>query len=373
MSKKTVILMINSLEGGGAERVFASIANAYDKYSSDLDLFVLLLDESEKKYHIDPGITVLSANANGSLTKSIVNCYDFLKEHRPDTVLSFLTRSNIANAFWSCIFGYRCIISERVSTSKHHGTSFKGQSSKLLTKLFYPLADQVVCPSRGIADELARVFKIKKSKLTVIFNPVDHDRIRTLAREHVDCPTSGRYILSTGRLVENKNYPLLLEAYAKSQVDHELLILGDGPSRQQLEESVLHLGLKDKVKFLGFQSNPFPFVANADAFISSSNAEGFPNALVEAMCLGIPVVATNCLTGPSEILDDEIELKLSSMRLAKYGILTPTNDVEQLSRAIVLAVSHPHIEEFKSKSIAGSERYTASRALTQFWETINYG
>ena len=110
------------------------------------------------------------------------------------------------------------------------------------------------------------------------------------------------YVISVGRLVKNKNFSLLINAYAKANISEDLVILGVGDEELLLKELANELGVGNKVHFLGFKSNPYPYVKSAEYFISTSNAEGFPNAIVEAMCLEKAVVATNCESGPAEII-----------------------------------------------------------------------
>jgi len=126
----------------------------------------------------------------------------------------------------------------------------------------------------------------------VLYNPYDIEQLKEQAAESVlDLPAKP-YIIGVGRLVKNKNFSLLINAYAKANISENLVILGVGDEELKLKNLAIEQGVDDKVHFLGFKSNPYPYVSSAEFFVSTSNAEGFPNAIVEAMCLGKAVVAT---------------------------------------------------------------------------------
>jgi N-acetylgalactosamine-N,N'-diacetylbacillosaminyl-diphospho-undecaprenol 4-alpha-N-acetylgalactosaminyltransferase len=151
-----------------------------------------------------------------------------------------------------------------------------------------------------------------------------------------------------GRLVPNKNFRLLIESYWSSGITENLVILGEGSERRELETLVSKLRLGERVLLPGYVQNPYPIVRAARMFVSSSNAEGFPNALIEAMALGCPVVATDCDAGPMEILTGKLEPRPTEVTLAKYGILVPVNEVKSLADAIRIA-SREDIRELYSQ------------------------
>ena len=155
-------------------------------------------------------------------------------------------------------------------------------------------------------------------------------KVRRLASEDVDHPWLAdrrrKVVISVGRLAKQKNFPLLLKAFSLvvERVDACLIIVGEGSERAELEELINELGLKDRVDLPGYRENVHPYVARSDLFVLSSDFEGMPNALVEAIAVGVPVVSTDCLSGPGEILQQ-----------GEGGLLVPVGDADALSDAIV--------------------------------------
>ena len=125
-----------------------------------------------------------------------------------------------------------------------------------------------------------------------------------------------------------------------------------------------------RVQLVGFSSNPFPYLAGADAYVLPSNAEGFPNGLVEAMAVGAPVIATNCETGPSEILNDTSSIGISELTIAKYGILVPPNSVDAMAQAMDYLVPAETQRTLSAKSREGAGRYGLEKAVSSYWSII---
>ena len=188
--------------------------------------------------------------------------------------------------------------------------------------------------------------------IEVIFNPIINERIIQRANEPNNHPwfnpKTVPVIIAIGRLSEQKNFSLLLQSFAKvlESTKARLIIFGEGPLRSDLENLVKELNLQDAVLLPGVVANPYNYLNNADLFVLSSNYEGLPNALVEALACGCPVVSTDCQSGPREILDD-----------GKYGILVEPSDVNGLARAIL-------------QSLNSENKLIPSTWLEQFTEDI---
>jgi len=202
-------------------------------------------------------------------------------------------------------------------------------------------------------------FKASKKRIQVVHNPVDIEWIKTQSTESLPSWLEGRrYILSVGRMVHQKDYPSLLRSFARIQGDttHDLVILGEGPLRQNLEILIAEFGLKERVHMPGYLPNPFPVYREADLFVLASSFEGFGNVLVEAMALGVPVVATSCPGGPKEILAE-----------GKYGKLVPVGDPEALARAMLSTLSAPpNPELLKARALNFSLEKVADAYLEFF-------
>jgi glycosyltransferase involved in cell wall biosynthesis len=213
-----------------------------------------------------------------------------------------------------------------------------------LIKRLYPKATQISAISYGVKESLLS-FGICDSKIKVIYNPQPIKKIRKLATEApaVELCPDRKSIITVGRLVDEKDHVTLIRAFEKvrKRIKSRLYIIGDGPNREKLESLAESLDVADDVIFLGWQSNPFAILKQAELFILSSHFEGFGNVIVEAMVCGLPIVSTDCPSGPSEILKD-----------GKAGLLVPVKDSDSLANAITkLLTDQQAYEEYSRKSL----------------------
>jgi glycosyltransferase involved in cell wall biosynthesis len=221
-----------------------------------------------------------------------------------------------------------------------------------LARHFYPLADACVGVSGGVADDLSDLIGMSREKIVAVKNPVVTAELASRAAEPVDHPWfeagAPPVVLAAGRLTAQKDYPTLLRAVdlVRRTRPIRLLILGSGPERESLTALADALQLDDLVEFHGFAENPYAFMARASVFVLASAWEGSPNALVEAMACGCPVVSTDCPSGPAEILDD-----------TRYGKLVPVGDSDALSRAIAELLDDPTDTALLRK---GAARYSSA-------------
>jgi N-acetylgalactosamine-N,N'-diacetylbacillosaminyl-diphospho-undecaprenol 4-alpha-N-acetylgalactosaminyltransferase len=260
-----------------------------------------------------------------------------MQDIRPDVVVSFLTRANCAAIACSRLLRIPCIISERVHTTSHFSSGGLRGLRKLAVRCFYPYADRVIAVSRGVGDDLVRNYGLATSQIVTIHNTIEIDRIVQSARAEPSIVLPADYIVAVGRLVANKNFSMLLRSYARANIASALMILGEGPERSRLTALAAALGIADRVHLPGFVPNPHAIVARARFYVSSSNAEGFPNAMLEAMCVRQPVVATDCDSGPAEILHgEESGPRALTLTRAPFGILVPTDDEHAMSAALRL-------------------------------------
>jgi glycosyltransferase involved in cell wall biosynthesis len=259
---------------------------------------------------------------------------------RPKAILSALTHMNIATILAARIAGVasRVVISERnqISAKAREARTRWQQALYRAVPFVYGAADRVVAVSAGVASDLSHFGRLPDGKIRVIHNPVFDPDIAVLSRQPVAHSwfVSGGppIILAVGRLHRQKGFDVLLEAFAKAraEVDCRLVILGEGPERAALAAQSERLGLAYDIDMPGFCENPFPLMDRAGAFVLSSRWEGFPNALVEAMACGAPVIATDCPSGPHEILDG-----------GRIAPLVPVDDADALGRALLATLSSP--------------------------------
>jgi len=216
-------------------------------------------------------------------------------------------------------------------------------------------ADALIGISDGACDALRELLRGRRSPPIVrIYNPIDRTSFRRQAEEPISHPwflhKEAPIVLSVGRLVRAKDYPTLLRAFrrVRERSDSRLVILGDGRQRKRLEGLILKLGLRDAVDLPGFAPNPFPYMAHDDLFVLSSRFEGFANVLAEALAVGTPCVATDCKSGPREILAS-----------GKYGRLVPTGDAHALADAILETIQQRPDQALLNEAIRRFDRDTA--------------
>jgi glycosyltransferase involved in cell wall biosynthesis len=250
-----------------------------------------------------------------------------------------MTGENIVAIIAAALSGWRgqLVVSERTSLQRTLAETGFWRSWILwgLMRLLYRRADRVVAVSQQLANDMVTQLDLPAQKVVAIPNPVPIEEIRRMSM----VPVSHRFfsegvpvLMAVGRLHSVKDYPTLVQAVAdlRERRDVRLIVLGEGPARSELEALVKSLGLSEVVDLPGFVSPPWPWMARADVLALSSRAEGWPNVLAEALALGVPVVSTDCPTGPREILDG-----------GKFGRLVPVGDVGKMSAAIEATLDNP--------------------------------
>jgi glycosyltransferase involved in cell wall biosynthesis len=289
---------------------------------------------------------------------------EYLRDQQPVALLSALTRANVVAVAGKLLSGgaTRIVVSERNHLSRAAANADRRFVKRGdLARHFYPLADACVGVSNGVADDLSDLIGLSREKIIAVRNPVVTAELASRAAEPVDHPwfaTGGPpVILAVGRLTAQKDYPTLLRAVdlVRRLRPIRLLVLGSGPEHESLLALAEKLHLDDVVEFHGFAENPYAFMARASLFVLASAWEGSPNALVEAMACGCPVVSTDCPSGPAEILDD-----------ARYGKLVPVGDSHALARAIAELLDDPTDAALLRASAA---RYS-SAASAEHYERI---
>ena len=211
---------------------------------------------------------------------------------------------------------------------------WKKSLEKCLIKFFYPKADAIVGVSKAVLEDFKSYSGIKHSKLITIYNPIIKQEIYKKASAPLVHqwfnPKTMSVIVAIGRLTEQKNFSLLIKSFAKLVENYKanLVILGEGPLRPDIETLINRLNVQELVSLPGVVANPYNYLKNADLFVLSSNYEGLPTVLVEALACGCPVVSTDCPSGPKEILDN-----------GKYGVLVQTGNIDQLAAAMMQTLS----------------------------------
>lgn len=334
------------------------------------DIVLALLDREQAAYDPPGWVETVQLDCRGRLLPSLWAVRGLISRRRPDVTLSFLTRANTANALATAGRRTACLVSERVNTSAHLGGGLSGAAARAMVRLTYPRADHVIAVSQGVADDLERNFQVRGDRISVIANPVDHDRIASLAAEPPALPIEGDYIAAAGRLMPNKNFAMLIDAFARAKLPASLVILGEGPLRGALEEQVARMGLSGRVLMPGFLENPFAVLKQAALFALPSNAEGFPNGMVEAMACGLPVVAANCASGPSEILLGRAREDVQGSVHCNAGSLVPQNDPDAFATALQIVFDASERAARGAAALRLSRQFSVEATANRYWHAI---
>ena len=315
---KKVCFVLPSLAGGGAERVAVQVLSALDERRWDRAMFLF---RREGPYLADlPSTVRLSSAASDSRLGRLLELRRYIRDTRPDLVVSFLSYFTVLAAAKLAAAGTRVVfvlgtpMTAFLNDADYH---WKTPSHRtlfaMITRAGYNMADAIATTSEGVSEDLRRHFGVRGTAIKVVHNPIDFAAMTDAVREPLDTTDERAWkhpaIVSAGRLAEAKNFPLLIEAMAlvrRRLPAARLFILGQGEQEPQLRAQIASLGLTDAVTLCGFQRNPWKYIARADVFALTSRYEGFGNVLIEAMACGVPVVVTSS-PGPLEIVRDNVD------------------------------------------------------------------
>jgi glycosyltransferase involved in cell wall biosynthesis len=215
---KTIVFVINSLTVGGAEHALSDLLAYMKDELRNHNVHLVLLDAEEDRHPVPPWVHRHILNANSSFFRSTLSLIRLLRELAPTVTVSFLNRANCATAISSKFLGTPCILSERTHPTSRFGSGPSAFLSRLIMRLTYPYANQIVAVSEGVGTDLIANFGVEAGKVRVIHNPIDTDRIVKRALETPSIKVPPPYIVSAGRLVPSKNFRLLIEAYRSSGI-----------------------------------------------------------------------------------------------------------------------------------------------------------
>ena len=311
-----------------------TLANRYVRAGADVDL---VLQQAVGPYlrEVHPDVRIIDLRAR-RLLSSLFPLVRYLRKARPDATLSTPSAANILAVLAWTMAGRpgRLIVREAITASvdDRANSDLRSRLIRQFRRLAYHSASHIVAPSAGVADDLVRNDRLPRTKIAVIANPVDAEKLEaavaqtgTLDGLRDDLPL----ILGVGRLSAQKDFATLIRAFAVVQKFRasQLCILGEGEERDALQALAAELGVGEKVLLPGFAENPFLYMKRAAVFALASRYEGLPNALLQAMMLGTAVVATDCPSGPREVLED-----------GRWGRLVPVGDVQAMADGIIAAL-----------------------------------
>lgn len=361
------------MQKGGAERVISLLLKELEN-EQNIKVHFMMMEEGIE-YDLPKSISpiILSNSKKSGLQKFIellfvaLKLKKYIKENSIDTVMSFLYRPNYINIL-AKIFGsnHKSIINIRSTTSRYKNEALLGKINLFLINSLFDKADLIISNSKGVDEDLKSLMRITINT-KVIYNPVDIEYINSKKDicEDIDFEfkENKKYIISVGRLIPLKRNMDLITAFFELQKDDdslELIFLGDGILKDSLINDCIKLGIKEKVQFLGNVKNPFYYLVKSDLFVLNSEIEGFPNVLVEAMACGLPVISSDCKSGPREILEDE-----------KYGLLYPVGSVEILIEKIKFYLYEDiQKENIKKKNLKKIEDFSVDKIMNQFKKVL---
>lgn len=361
-AKPLISIFLPALDGGGAERAMLYLAIGLAQRGFKVDL---VLAEAKGEYldRVPPEVRLIDLKAKFPvlITKTLA-LRSYLQREQPAVLFSALdilssalwARGKVSTRIVMCVQTY---LSEQFKS--HQGATFGKVRSRMLRWL-YPKSDAIVAASLGTARDVSELTQVPIKQIQVIYNPVITPEIFQKSQEQIDHPWfqpgEPPVLLGVGRLVSQKDFFTLIEAFAKVRANRtaRLMILGEGEQRSQLKTRIRQLGLEQDVALPGFTENPYAYMAKAALFILSSRFEGFGNVVAEALACGVPVVSTDCPSGPSEILEEE-----------KYGKLVPIADPAAMATAILDTLDTPiDAELLKQRSLKFERDLIVDQYLT---------
>jgi glycosyltransferase involved in cell wall biosynthesis len=338
VTQAPVALFLPSLCFGGAERVAINLAAGFAGLGVPTHL-VTVSGKGEFAGHIPPGVRVVDLGASRVIL-SLPALVRYFRREQPAALISFMDHAGIVALWARKLSGAStrivCSVHSTLSQATLNTSNRRSRILPALVRAFYPWADGIVAVSQGVARDLGAATGFPASRIRVIYNPVITRELIAAAGRPPGHPwlTDGGppVVLGVGRLTRAKNFESLIRAFAsvRQQRPARLLILGEGEERSTLEALVRELDLESEVALPGFVAGAQACMAHAAVFVLSSTWEGLPTVLIEALAAGTAVVATDCPSGPREIL-----------RGGEFGHLVPPDDVEALAEGILAVLGSP--------------------------------
>lgn len=380
MPKKKIAIFIHALKQGGAQKIASVLVS---ELQGSYDLHLVLFKPGEIVYDLPSQTKIHYLGNPGSPIGFVKNIWAFRKfcnENKIEVALSLITQPNYI-AILSKWLGNRTkiIVSEHTYQSLWRANErIYPIIKKKIINLLYNKADAIITVSKKIKEDLNHNFGITEKLLHVVYNPYAIETILEKSKEPVkDLTFDGiKTIITVGTFYHVKNQELLVRAFAAlNRPDTQLVIVGDGELRKHLETLAEELGVENRVKITGFVSNPFKYVSKSDVFVLSSNNEGLPNVIIEALATGCAVVSTDCISGPREILapGTSLEHQLDSqIEHSEFGVLVPIKNQKLLSQAIQELLDNPDLKnQYRSKAIDRAMDFKAEISLSRYAQIIN--
>lgn len=372
-----IAVFIYSLGGGGAERVVSQLIPYLE--NNGFDVYLVLMNNTcvypfetkNKPFFLENSKTTESNVLKFLKIPFLAYKYHiFLKKNKINKSFSFLTRPGFISVLTKWFNKKRTIIiSERSNSSLQYGNhNLQSWINNFLIKELYPKADLIIANSNGNAQDLITNYNVPRYKITTIYNPISLEAIFAIEPKKDFFDTNYFNLVSVGRLDNGKNHQLLIKSLEFFKLQKvRLYIFGDGILKTELEKTIKDLKFENRVFLMGFESNPYKYLKAADLFVFSSNHEGFPNVILEAMACELPIVSTNCPSGPNEIFKVNTDYDFSDNVLTDYGILVPRNNIRKMVEAINhLMQNKKYYQNCKTQVVKRVADFEVNKILEKF-------
>ncbi|HKJ76034.1 MAG TPA: glycosyltransferase [Gammaproteobacteria bacterium] len=355
--KEPHVAILASFSGqGGVERMVLNLVREFARRGLRVDLLPIRAEGAHFR-DLPDGVTVIDLGVRHAAT-SITGLAGYLRRVRPPALLAAKDRAGRAAVWARRLAGVDTRIVIRLGTTLSAALEDRGWLARRARywpmRLAYPGANRIVAVSQGVADDTRSITGLPAERIVVVRNPVITPELPELAAAEVDHPWFHSHevpvLLGVGRLTRQKDFPTLVRAFARVRGTRpcRLIVLGEGRDRPALEALAGELGVAEDLDLPGFTGNPYAWMARAGCFVLSSRWEGSPNVLTEAMALGTPVVATDCPSGPREVL-----------RGGEVAPLVAMGDDAALAEAIGRVLDAPPRPETLQNAVA---EYTVERS-----------
>lgn len=366
MHKKKLLFVLPSNTIGGAERATYNILRNITQIEP-----ILFTHDALKPLFADLGINIyffedFGCHGIGPTLRNILSYLTAIKKavqlDNPSIIFGMMHHASL---YVTLLKDLHYCKAKTVSSARGHATAYfkatpgRNYRAKLILHYYSRRANSIIVPSECIKEDLIAHFGARGERVIVIPNGIDLNWVKSLAREDIEITKDCPWIITSCRLDPGKNLYLLFDAFSDviKNTKCKLLVLGDGILREPLNQWIREKGYNEDILLLGFQKNPFKYISKSDVFVLSSLYEGFPNVIVEAMALGIPIISTDCPSGPREIIGHE-----------GNGFLVPIGDHKKMADHILRILNNRTLREKLSKAGMRRAEFFPALKMAQRYE-----